>query len=92
MNGHPFWPRGNFNNRPAIQNRGSNASRNGKFCVYCKILNHTQQECRKRILDNKPCVDNKRQLFWPKINSTLEATNAVHLNSDPNNEVGSIFQ
>jgi len=92
MNGHPFWPRGNFNNRPAIQNRGSNTSRNGKFCAYCKILNHTQQECRKRICDNKPCVNNKGQLFWPKINPTLIATNSVHSNSDPNNEVGSVFQ
>jgi len=25
----------------------SNASRNGKFCIYCKIMNHTQEECRK---------------------------------------------
>jgi hypothetical protein len=25
----------------------SNASRNVKFCVYCKIMNHTQEECRK---------------------------------------------
>jgi len=94
MNGHPFWPKGNFNNRQEMQNRGSNASRNGKFCIYCKILNHTQQECRKRIRDNNPCIDNKGQLFWPKINSTLKATNSVTAitNSDPNNEVGSVFQ
>jgi len=87
-----YWGRGNFNNRPAIQNRGSNTSRNGKFCAYCKILNHTQQECRKRIRDNKPCVNNKGQLFWPKINPTSIDTNSVHSNSDPNNEVGSVFQ
>ncbi len=58
MNGHPFWPKENFNNRLARQNWGSNASRNGKFCVYSKILNHTQQECRKRICDNNLCIDN----------------------------------
>jgi hypothetical protein len=46
--GHDF-SRGNFNNRPSNQNQGgSNASRNGKFCVYCKIMNHAQQECRKK--------------------------------------------
>jgi hypothetical protein len=37
----------------------SNASRNSKFCVYCKIMNHTQEECRKRINDNRLCVTSK---------------------------------
>jgi hypothetical protein len=59
-------------------------SGNGKFCCYCKILNHLQEECRKRMRDNKPCVTNQGKLYWPKINSTAE-------NNDPNN-VGAVFQ
>jgi hypothetical protein len=75
--------RGNSNR----SNQGSNATRNGKFCIYCKILNHTQEECRKRINDKKPCVNGKGQLYWPKINNitTQSATN------DSNNEVDSVF-
>jgi hypothetical protein len=85
-------PRGNSttkalsrSNKPMTQYQGSNNSRNGKFCVYCKILNNTQEECRKRMNENKPWVNNKGQLYWPKINSTTD-------NSDPNNGVGSVFQ
>jgi hypothetical protein len=63
-------------------NSGNNG--NGKFCAYCKILNHSQEECRKRIRDNKPCVNNQGKLYWPKINSTAE-------NNDPNN-VGAVFR
>jgi hypothetical protein len=58
-------------------------SGNGKFCCYCKILNHSHEECRKRMRDNKPCVTNQGKLYWPKINSTAE-------NNDPNN-VGAVF-
>jgi len=163
MNGHPFWPRGNFNNRPAIHNRGSNTSRNavlavtdefqnpapqeqdvaafkprqrqqprqqnynkgdcnnrsrgqnyrgnsnnrqnynqnysqpknnfsrnGKYCVYCKMMNHAQEECRKRINDKQPCVNNKGQMYWPKINNTTESPNTVQQNSNP--IVESIFE
>ena len=36
---------------------GNNRNRNGKYCFYCKIQNHTQEECRKRMKDNKPCKD-----------------------------------
>jgi hypothetical protein len=59
-------------------------SGNGKFCAYCKILNHSQEECRKRIRDNKPCVTNQGKMYWPKVNSTVD-------NNDPNN-VGAVFQ
>jgi len=59
-------------------------SGNGKFCCYCKILNHSQEECRKRMRDNKPCVTNQGKLYWPKINSPAE-------NNDPNN-VSAVFQ
>ena len=80
----------NYSNRSS-QNQGNNASRNGKFCIYCKILNHTQEECRKRINDKKPCVNGKGQLYWPKINN-IDTQNTQAANSDSNNEVGSVFQ
>jgi hypothetical protein len=71
---------------PKKQNNSNPQSNsgNGKFCSYCKILNHSQEECRKRMRDNKPCVTNQGKLYWPKINSTAE-------NNDPNN-VGAVFQ
>ncbi len=82
--------RGNSNNRPTQnQNQGSNATRNGKFCIYCKILNHTQEECRKRMKVNKPCVNGKGQLYWPKINNI--EPNSAQSNSDSNNGVSSFF-
>jgi hypothetical protein len=83
--------RGNNNSNRSSQNQGSNASRNGKFRIYCKILNLTQEECRKRINDKKPCVNDKGQLYWPKINN-IDTQNAQLANSDSNNEVGSVFQ
>jgi hypothetical protein len=36
---------------------GNNRNRNGKYCFYCNIQNHSQEECRKRMKDNKPCKD-----------------------------------
>jgi len=66
-------------------------ARNGKFCIYCKILNHTQEECRKRINDKKPCVNGKGQLYWPNINN-IDTNNVQAGNNDSNYEVGSVFQ
>jgi hypothetical protein len=64
------FSRGKFNNRPSGQNQGgSNAARNSKLCMFCKLMNHTQQECRKRIKENKPCNNEKGQYYWQKINS-----------------------
>jgi hypothetical protein len=83
--------RGNNNSNRSFQNQGSNTSKNGKFCIYCKILNHTQEECRKRINDKKPCVNGKGQLYWPKINN-IHTNNAQSANNDSNSEVGSVFQ
>jgi hypothetical protein len=54
-------------------------------------MNHTQQECRKRIKENKPCADDQGQFHWPKINSASENNNAVQNNSDPNNGVDAAF-
>jgi hypothetical protein len=69
---------------PSTTQGNSGNSGNGKFCSYCKILNHSQEECRKRMRDNKHCVTNQGKLYWPKINSTAE-------NNDPNN-VCAVFQ
>jgi hypothetical protein len=80
----------NSNNHQNSKQHKSNASRNGKFCVYCKILNHTQEECRKHINDNKPCVTSKGQLYWPKVNSTTDNPNTVQQNSNPN-AIDSVF-
>jgi len=45
---------------------GNNAYRNGKYCYYCKIQNHRQEECRKRIRENEPCKDRRGRAYWPK--------------------------
>ena len=55
------------------------------------MMNHAQEECRKRINDKKPCVNGKGQLYWPKINN-IDTHNTQAANSDSNNEVGSVFQ
>jgi hypothetical protein len=36
---------------------GSNNNQNGKYCYFCKIQGHRQEECRKRMKENKPCRD-----------------------------------
>jgi hypothetical protein len=52
---------------------GNNRNRNGKYCFYCKIQNHTQEECRKRMKDNKPCKHKQGQAYWPKVYVTNES-------------------
>ena len=51
---------------------GNNRNRNGKYCFYCKIQNHTQEECRKRMKDNKPCKDKQGRAYWPKVYVTSD--------------------
>jgi hypothetical protein len=51
---------------------GNNRNRNGKYCFYCKIQNHTQEECRKRMRDNKPCRDKQGRAYWPKVYVTSD--------------------
>jgi len=55
----------NKNSYPKKSNQSNSQgnSGNGKFCCYCKILNHSQEECRKRMRDNKPCVTNQGKLY-----------------------------
>jgi len=35
-------------NNQCTPGAGSNSNRNSKYCFYCKIPNHTQDECPKR--------------------------------------------
>ncbi len=32
---------------------GKNGNRNGKYCYFCKIQGHRQEECQKRMKENK---------------------------------------
>jgi hypothetical protein len=45
----------------------NNANRNGKYCSYCKLQNHTQDECFKRIRETKPCRDRQGRANWPRV-------------------------
>jgi hypothetical protein len=42
---------------------GNKSNRNGKYCFYCKLQNHTPEDCFKRIREKKPC---KADLFGQK--------------------------
>ncbi len=59
----------NYASRPSQSgNRpGNNVNRNGKYCFYCNIQNQTQEECRKRICENKPLRDKQGRAYWPKV-------------------------
>ncbi len=58
---------------------GSNSNRNGKYCYFCKILGHRQEECRKRI---KACGDAQGRYYWPKVyfmeENKAKAVNAIN--------------
>ncbi len=45
----------------------NNTKRKGKYCFYCKIQNHTQEECRKWIQENKLCKDKQGCAYWPRV-------------------------
>jgi hypothetical protein len=58
--------------------QGNNFNRNGQTCIFCKMQNHRQEECRKRIKTNKPCLDSNGCPFWPKVNAAdSNPTNSV---------------
>jgi hypothetical protein len=57
---------------PNQQQSGNNSNRNKQVCVFCKIPNHRQEECRKRINANMPCLDTQGRPFWPKVNSATD--------------------
>jgi hypothetical protein len=46
---------------------GNNSNQNGKYCFYCKLQNHTQEDCFKRNKrDKKPCKDKQDVLIGPE--------------------------
>jgi hypothetical protein len=59
---------------------GNNNNQNGKYCYFCKIQGHRQEECRKRMKENKPCRDVQGRYYWPKI-YLMEDNDAKAVNS-----------
>ncbi len=60
--GRPQSSRGSYSGSNA-----SNGQRNTQItCVYCKIQGHHQDDCRKRIRDNKPCISGGGKPYWPR--------------------------
>jgi hypothetical protein len=55
-------------------NPGNNSNKNSKTCSFCRRLGHRQEECRKRMNANQPCIDANGKTFWPKINTTDAGT------------------
>jgi len=59
--------KGYSNNYRSNTSPGNNANRNGKYCFYCKLQNHTQEECFKRIREKEPCKDRQGCAYWPRV-------------------------
>ncbi len=59
---------------------GNNGTRNGKFYYFCKIQGHRQEECRKRMKENKPCREAQGLYYWPKV-YFMEENEAKSINS-----------
>jgi hypothetical protein len=51
-------------------NPGNNSNRNKMMCIFCRKQGHRQEECRKRINSNQPCLDLSGKPFWSKINTS----------------------
>ncbi len=82
------------NNSSNKFNQGrSNSSRSSsrKFCVYCQIMTHSQQECWKHIKDDKLCMDYKGKYFWPKLNASSKNGNSPQAHNESNDPVGGVF-
>ncbi len=58
---------GNSGNYRGNSGPGNNTNRNGKYCFYCKLQNHTQDECFKRIQEKKLCRDRQGRAYWPRV-------------------------
>jgi hypothetical protein len=59
--------KGYSNNFRSNTGPGNNANQNGKYCFYCKLQNHTQEECFKPIHEKKPCKDRQGRAYWPRV-------------------------
>ncbi len=68
-----YCPQNNYRNNNQQQwrpNPGNNSNKNKMTCIFCRKQGHRQEECRKRINANQPCLDMSGKPFWPKINTT----------------------
>ncbi len=62
---------------------GNNTNQNGKYYYFCKLQGHRQEECRKRLKENKPCRDTQGRTYWPRIyfmdeNLETKAINSIY--------------
>jgi hypothetical protein len=39
----------------------------GKYCYYCKLQGHCQEECTYQIQENNLCQDVQGRIHWPKV-------------------------
>jgi hypothetical protein len=53
---------GNTNGNQSQQAPASNPLK----CLFCQAIGHHQDDCRKRIKANKPCVASSGKIYWPK--------------------------
>jgi len=59
-----------YNNRGP----GNNSNRNSNMvCTFCRITGHHQDDCRKRIAANKPCITTNGKIYWPKAVQAVES-------------------
>lgn len=82
---HPQQNSG-YNNRNS-NNNGNNQQRSAgqnfknqnkqKYCTYCHISGHIQDECRRRQRDNQPCRSAAGVPYWPQNVSALEMDEAT---------------
>jgi hypothetical protein len=73
QNSRPPQQNNNYRNNQQpwrSNNPGNNSNRNKMTCSFCRKLGHSQEDCRKRINSNQPCVVTNGKTFWPKINTT----------------------
>jgi hypothetical protein len=86
--GRGGYQAGSGTRRGGNSGNGNNGNRNGKFCYFCKIQGHRQEECQKRIKENKPCRDAQGRYYWPKI-YFMDENEAKAVNSIDHEEVRS---
>jgi hypothetical protein len=67
---HPHNKYKNNNKQQWSANPGNNSNRNKMTCIFCQKQGHKQDDCRKRINANQPCLDLSGKQFWPKVNTT----------------------
>ncbi len=80
--------RGGYQSGSGARQGGNSNSRinnnsNWKFCYFCKIQGHRQEECQKQIKENKPCHDAQGRTYWPRIyfmdeNPDTKAVNSTY--------------